>query len=181
MKKSQCLSYPSSASSHIPADIVYPVACFTACCEHWLRKGGGDRGWHRKWTQMWNFRTWRFWGIRRLCVGWAKKWTQTWPIYWSLLTSSCALRFSVVQGCWVSNHRNIDNYSSSLLLGHLLYPWLQNDPARHVRHMAGSCAPEPMLQDWASQYTFRMYLGWNVGSDIHSKQNIDLPCVVLSP
>lgn len=50
----------------------------------------------------------------------------------TLLTRSCAFRFSDMGGCWVSNHRHRDTYSSSLLLGHLLYPWLQNDPARHM-------------------------------------------------
>lgn len=117
---------------------ILPILCFLPYpCRYFIssvvfhsllwalaQKRRGDRGQCRKCTQMWNFRTRRFWGIRRLCVGWAKKWMQTWPIYWSLLTSNCVLRFSVVRGCWVSNHRHMDNYSSSLLLGHLLYPWL---------------------------------------------------------
>lgn len=48
----------------------------------------------------------------------------------NLLTRSCAVRFSDVGGCYLSNHRHMDTYQ--LTLGHLLYPWLQNDPARHM-------------------------------------------------
>lgn len=32
---------------------------------------------------------------------------------------------------WEDVRLVMDTYSSRLLLGHLLYPWLQNNPARH--------------------------------------------------
>ena len=155
----QFLSYPSAASLHVSAVIAFPVVFLKLAvsraksCYCLWKEGRQEKSANIKCPPLKGLR-----GKEVFCMlGWEVDENMS-----TSLIRSYSLRFSDVGGWRVSNHNHMGwrattelaTYCAGLLLGHLTYLWLGNDPAGHMAAtwqeavlLSPCCKMEPVCAD----------------------------------